>query len=263
MYLPFWKVFFFSVWYYITYGENLLMIRLETHCHTRYSKDSLLLHSLLYMKCRLCHIDAIAICEHNNILGALKFKEYCSKRKNKVFVIVGEEIMTSSGEIIGLYLNEEIPAGLSCDETIDRIISQGGVVYVPHPYDEKRSKTVLSEDCISNNSYRIDCIECYNGRNVDENYGIQQTRIADKYGLVKVVGSDAHTLMEIGRNYMEVKSVPLNSSEFRDVIKNCTFHAKPCIKLAHKGTRVVKLIKMIVKGNFNEIYRVINRKIKK
>ena len=51
------------------------MIRLETHCHTRYSKDSLLLHSLLYMKCRLCHIDAIAICEHNNILGALKFKK--------------------------------------------------------------------------------------------------------------------------------------------------------------------------------------------
>ena len=82
MYLPFWKVFFFSVWYYIAYGENLFMIRLETHCHTRYSKDSLLLHSLLYIKCRMCHIDAIAICEHNNILGALKFKEYCSKRKN-------------------------------------------------------------------------------------------------------------------------------------------------------------------------------------
>ena len=69
--------------------------------------------------------------------------------------------------------------------------------------------------------------------------------------------------MEIGRNYMEVKSVPLNSSEFRDVINGCTFHTKPCIKLAHKVTRVVKLIKMIVKGNFNEIYRVINRKIKK
>lgn len=178
-------------------------------------------------------------------------------------MIVGEEIMTSSGEVIGLYLNEEIPAGLSCDETIDRIISQGGVVYVPHPYDEKRYKTVLCEDCISSNSHRIDCMECYNGRNVDENYGIQQTRIANKYGLIKVVGSDAHTLMEIGRNYMEVKSVPLNSSEFRDVIKSCNFHTKPCIKLAHKVTKCAKLIKMIVKGNFNEIHRVINRKIKK
>lgn len=178
-------------------------------------------------------------------------------------MIVGEEIMTSSGEVIGLYLNEEIPAGLSCDETIDRIIGQGGVVYVPHPYDEKRSKTVLDENCIFSNSHRIDCIECDNGRNVEDYYSVKQTSIADKYGLVKVVGSDAHTLMEIGRNYMEVKSVPLNSSEFRDVIKSCTFHTKPCIKLAHKVTRVVKLIKMIVKGNFNEIYRVINRKIKK
>lgn len=239
------------------------MIRLETHCHTRYSKDSLLLHSLLYMKCRLHHIDAIAICEHNNIQGALKFKEYCAKRNNKVFVIVGEEIMTASGEIIGLYLNEEIPAGLSCDETIDRIKSQGGVVYVPHPYDEKRAKTVLEEACISSNSYRIDCIECYNGRNVEEKYSVMQERIANKYGLVKVIGSDAHTLMEVGRNYMEVDSIPSNSSEFKSVIKGCTFHTKPCIKLAHKVTKCAKLIKMIVKGNFNEIYRVINRKIKK
>ena len=69
--------------------------------------------------------------------------------------------------------------------------------------------------------------------------------------------------MEIGRDYMEVDSIPSNSSEFRDVIKSCTFHTKPCIKLSHKVTKVVKLIKMIVKGNFNEIYRVINRKIKK
>ena len=61
-------------------------------------------------------------------------------------MIVGEEIMTSSGEIIGLYLNEEIPAGLSCDETIDRIIGQGGVVYVPHPYDEKRATLVWTEN---------------------------------------------------------------------------------------------------------------------
>ena len=178
-------------------------------------------------------------------------------------MIVGEEIMTSSGEVIGLYLNEEIPASLSCDETIDRIIEQGGVVYVPHPYDEKRAKTVLSEDCISSNSYRIDCIECYNGRNVEEKYSVMQERIANKYGLVKVIGSDAHTLMEIGRNYMEVDSIPSNSSEFKSVIKSCTFHTKPCIKLAHKVTKCAKLIKMIVKGNFNEIYRVINRKIKK
>ena len=106
-------------------------------------------------------------------------------------------------------------------------------------------------------------MECYNGRNVKDYYSVKQTSIANKYGLVKVVGSDAHTLMEIGRNYMEVKSVPLNSSEFRDVIKSCTFHTKPCIKLAHKVTKVAKLMKMIVKGNFNEIYRVINRKIKK
>lgn len=135
------------------------MIRLETHCHTKFSKDSLLPFTLLYLKCKLCGISCIAITEHNNIIGATKFKEYCRKRKSNLCVIVGEEIMTESGEVIGLYLKKEIPQGLSCKETIAQIREQKGIVYVPHPYDEKRNKTVLKEECIKRFAPVIDCME--------------------------------------------------------------------------------------------------------
>lgn len=236
------------------------MIRLETHCHTKYSKDSMLPFSLLYLKCRLCHIDCIAITEHNNIQGAIEFKKYCEKKKNKLHVIIGEEIMTTDGEVIGLYLKNEIPSGLSCEETIQRICSQGGIVYVPHPYDEKRSKTVLKEECIRNNRSRIACIECYNGRNISDTYGLKQTEIAEKYELTSVIGSDAHTVFEIGRNYMMVDCMPNSPESFKRALENVTFHKEKCLKFCHKITKIVKLLRLLKKGNFNEIYRIIKKR---
>ena len=221
------------------------MIRLETHCHTKYSKDSMLPFSLLYLKCRLCHINWIAVTEHNNIQGAVEFKKYCEKKKSKLHVIIGEEIMTLDGEVIGLFLKEEIPAGLSCDETITRIQKQGGIVYVPHPYDEKRAKTVL---------------ECYNGRNISDTYEMKQTEIAQKYDLNFVIGSDAHTVWEIGRNYMMVNCIPDSPENFKQAIKCATFHKRKCLKFSHKITKMVKLLRMLKKGNFNEIYRIIKKR---
>mgnify|MGYP004517729865 FL=1 len=239
------------------------MIYLETHCHTKYSKDSMLPFSLLYLKCRLCHINWIAITEHNNIQGAVEFKKYCEKKKNKLHVIIGEEIMTTDGEVIGLYLKDEIPSGLSCEETMDKIFSQGGIVYIPHPYDEKRAKTVLKEECIRNNRSRIDCIECYNGRNISDRYALKQTEIAEKYGLTSVIGSDAHTVFEIGRNYMIVNCIPDSPKNFKRALENVTFHKKKCLQFSHNITKVVKLFRIVKKGNFNEIYRIIEKRYRK
>ena len=171
--------------------------------------------------------------------------------------------MTSQGEVIGLFLRDEIPSGLSCNETIDLIKKQNGIVYIPHPYDEKRSKTVLVEECIKNNAYRIDCIECYNGRNISESYGFKQNDIADKYGLTKVIGSDAHTIWEIGRNYMLVDCLPDSPEHFKKAIENAYFHKKKCLKISHKITKLVKFIRMMEKRNFNEIYRIINKRFRK
>lgn len=239
------------------------MIRLEIHCHAKFSRDSLLPFSLLYLKCRLCGINCIAITEHNNIEGAIKFREYCQKRKSDLCVIVGEEIMTESGEIIGLYLQNEISQGLSCEATIAQIIEQKGIVYIPHPYDAKRKKTVLKEECIKKFASVIDCIECHNGRNVSPLYDKKQQEIATKYGIKKVIGSDAHTFWEIGRNYMSVENIPDTPEKFRSAISTATFHEKKCIKLCHQITRVAKLIRIIEKGKIDELYRIVDNRFRK
>ena len=239
------------------------MIKMEMHVHTRYSNDSVMCLWILYIMCRFFKIDCIAITDHNNILGAVAFREFCEKRKNRVKVIIGEEIYTKQGEIIGLFLNEEIEAGLEAAEAISRIRKQGGIVYVPHPYDLKRSNTVLDEDVICSNKEKIDCIEVHNGRNISKSYDIKQLEIAEKYRIRQIIGSDAHTMIEIGRNYVEVGSIPNSASEFAEVLKEAKFKCSNCIKASHHITKVVKVLKMIGRGNFCGVYIIITRRVKR
>src|SRR5690606_3298386 len=95
-------------------------------------------------------IDIVGITDHNEIKGAQEFKKFLEKFGIKV--IVGEEIFSSKGEIIGLFLSEKIEPGMSPRDTMLEIKKQGGLVYIPHPYDEKRYKTVLAEEEIEKNS---------------------------------------------------------------------------------------------------------------
>lgn len=238
-------------------------IKMEVHVHTRFSKDSMLCFWPLYMKCIARNISVIAITEHDNIEGGVKFSEFCRRRGSKVSVIVGEEVFTSQGEIIGLFLKNAVAPGLSPEETIRRIKQQGGVVYVPHPFDLKRSRTVLKESAIAANKELIDCIEVHNGRNVSEDFSTKQLEIARKYGLRQVIGSDAHTLIEAGRNYMIVKSIPHNRESFIQEIDGAEFVAAKCIPLSHKITVIAKLLKLAAGGKFDEIYRLIVRRVKK
>ena len=234
-------------------------MRLETHIHTKYSQDSLLCFWILYAKCRMKKIDYVAITEHNNVDGAHAFKQYCEKRGNKVRVIIGEEIMTDSGEVIGLYLTKQIQQGLSVSDTIEAIHSQNGIVYIPHPYDEKRKKTVLRETEIAAHKEQIDYIECHNGRNISTEYTAKQTEIAEKYGLTKVVGSDAHTFLELGRNYMEIDIEPCDAEHFRTAIAVARLHKANRIKISHTLTKLARVIHLVKRGKWDELYRAIYR----
>lgn len=231
-----------------------------THIHTKYSHDSLLPFFLLYNKCVECGIQYIAITEHNNIQGAKAFQAYCKKRGDRIKVILGEEILTTGGEIIGLYIHECIPAMRTPAETVKLIKEQGGLVYIPHPYDEKRYKTVLKERYISELKDQIDCIECYNGRNFSERYGIEQCRIAEKYGIPKVIGADAHTYFEVGRNYMEM-DVPIdNKKAFLKALQSVSFFPSPCLSFCHILTRLDRIIQFVLKGDFCGLLRIIIKK---
>ena len=235
------------------------MKRIEFHVHTKASKDSLLGAHLLLARCRVRGIDAIAITDHNEVSFALKYKEYF--KKHGVEIIPGEEIFTKEGEIIGLYLKERIKPGLSPEDTIAEIRRQGGLVYVPHPYDVKRAKTVLRPEALARIASQVDLIEKHNVRNIETGYSIKQNAIAEKYGLRKVVGSDAHTFYEVGRNYCLVESV--SRPDLLRELSEAVFVEARCIKFAHTNTKLVKLLKMLGKGDFNGIVGTVKRKLKR
>lgn len=239
------------------------MYKIVTHLHTKYSKDSLMPFYLLYRKCMKNKIDYIAITEHNNLQGALQFKKYCESRNKHLKVILGEEIMTTEGEIIGLYLTREIKPFMTPEETVNEIKKQEGIVYVPHPYDLKRYKTVLREDAIRRLSTQIDCIECHNGRNISKEYDFRQNEIADKYKIKKVIGSDAHTIFEVGRNYM-MSSFSLDTAQdFLEALDTFKFCPSECREWCHQLTRIDRGIKLIQKGDINGFCRAIAKKFKR
>ena len=244
----------------IEMGVNMSSYRILTHIHTKFSHDSILPFFLLYNKCLKSGIQYIAITEHNNIQGAREFQKYCEERGNKLKVILGEEIMTTGGEIIGLYICDNIPAGLSPAQTVKMIQEQGGVVYIPHPYDEKRHKTVLKEKYISELKSQIDCIECHNGRNISGYYDIKQNQIAERYGLLKVIGADAHTYFELGRNYMEMEYPPDNKDHFLKALHSVSLFPCCCLTYCHRLTQIDRIIKFLLKGDFRGLFRTVIRK---
>ena len=232
----------------------------EFHVHTRYSKDSILSFWLIKLMCKIKGINTLVICDHNEVSGSLKYKE--KFKKYNIEIIVGEEIFTIDGEIIGIGLNKKIEPNLTPKETIKQIKEQNGIVYIPHPYDEKRYKTVLKEEQIKLNKKNIDYIEIHNGRNISKSYDIKQNEIAEKYNLTKIIGSDAHTFFELGRNYILTDN-KVTIEELRKKKIKYEFNQKGCIKFAHSWTKVARIIKMVGRGDFNGIYRAINRKCKR
>ena len=233
------------------------LVRAEFHVHTRYSKDSILNGHFILFMCKLKKIKLLAITDHNEIVGAIKYREFL--KRHGIDVIVGEEIMTDSGEIIGLFLTKKILPMQTVEETIKQIKEQNGMVYLPHPYDEKRAKTVLKEEKQKAYKDEIDFVEVYNGRNVSEKYSKKQKEIQEILGIIPILGSDAHTFMEIGRNYMDISYTDIDDfrKNMQTIIKNATFHERKCIKFAHVITKFAKSIKMVERGDFGGLFRIV------
>jgi predicted metal-dependent phosphoesterase TrpH len=168
-------------------------IHADLHIHTEYSKDCTSSVEAVLATARDVGLGAVAIADHNTIEGGLAARELAGK---DLIVIVAEEVKTACGEVIGLFLEEEIPGGLSFEETLSRIKEQGGLVYIPHPFD--RLRTTPSYRVMMDNVYRIDAIETYNARVFHSSFNLNAERFAAKYHLPAGAGSDAHVLPGIG-----------------------------------------------------------------
>lgn len=174
-------------------------MKVELHSHTRHSRDCLLSYDSIIDVCQRRRIGALAVTDHNEIDGAFEMQ-----RRAPFTVIVGEEIFTEQGEIIGLFLTEFIPRGLPAQETVARIKEQGGLVYVPHPFDSYR-KGAVGRETLDLIRADIDLIEVLNARNLREEDDEKAYRYAQEHGLAMAAGSDAHSVGEFGNAYLEME----------------------------------------------------------
>lgn len=169
------------------------MLRVEFHCHTIYSKDSLLRPIELIETCRRKGIDRVIVTDHNRIDGARRAQEIDPQR-----VIVGEEIMTTRGELLTAFVKEVIPARLEPLEAIHRLREQGAFISVSHPFDWQRNGAWKTEDLLEIIPY-VDAIETYNARCLNETPNRMAREFAGEHQLRGTAGSDAHTARELGR----------------------------------------------------------------
>lgn len=168
-----------------------MTLRFDLHTHSKYSSDGVLDPKKIVKTAIKRNLNGIAITDHNTIKGGLKAKEYETKDFK---VIVGSEIMTDQGEVIGLFLSEEVKAN-NLVNVISEIKAQNGIVIIPHPFDEMRHSALYpNEECAS----LIDCIEGFNSRCVLQKYNDKAVEYANKHNLSIVAGSDAHFANEIG-----------------------------------------------------------------
>jgi glycosyltransferase involved in cell wall biosynthesis len=170
-------------------------IDVDLHMHTDHSPDCATPVEVLLATARAQGLDAIAVTDHNEISGALDAAEKASEFGVKV--IVGEEVKTASqGEVIGLFLKERIPRGLTLEDTVARIRAQGGLVYVPHPFD--RMHAVPDYEHLLAILDDVDAIEVYNPRVAIGAFNEEAARFAAKYRILAGAGSDAHVAQGLG-----------------------------------------------------------------
>ncbi|HEX5261478.1 MAG TPA: PHP domain-containing protein, partial [Gaiellales bacterium] len=164
----------------------------DLHMHTNHSHDCATDVEALLDHCIAEGLGAIAITDHNEVSGGLA----AAAMDRPITVIVGEEVKTSQGEVIGLFLRERIERGMSMAETIAAIHDQGGLVYMPHPFD--RMHTIPDPATLLRSLDELDVFEVYNARLLFDSFNADALRFATKYNLVQAAGSDAHVLPGIG-----------------------------------------------------------------
>jgi predicted metal-dependent phosphoesterase TrpH/glycosyltransferase involved in cell wall biosynthesis len=175
----------------------------DLHMHTSWSHDCAVDPADLIMYAEGSGLGAIAVTDHNVFGGALETAELA--REHDLIVIQGEEVKTDGqGEVIGLFLKEEIPRGMSFAETVAAIKEQGGLVYLPHPFD--RMHSIADPATLQRHLADIDLFEVYNARLLFEAYNEEALRFARKYNLTMGAGSDAHVLQGVGTGALRMRA---------------------------------------------------------
>jgi predicted metal-dependent phosphoesterase TrpH len=186
--------------------------------HTCVSKDGALHPAEVIRVAKRKGLDRICITDHNSIEGAL-----AAKKIDPDFVIVGEEILTTAGEILAFFVSEWVPPRLSPEETLARLHAQGAVISVSHPFD--RHRTGWTETLLEILRPQLDAIEAFNARTIHRADNEKAKTFAAVHALPTTAGSDAHIGWEIGAAYLEMPSFA-TAEEFRAGLSQAKIHGQ-------------------------------------
>ena len=211
-----------------------MVLKIDLHMHTSHSPDSLMSPEQVVRRCQEVGLACIAITDHNTILGAIEVQRIAPFR-----IIVGEEIRTLEGEIVGLFLKEDVPKGLSPIETAKHIKDQGGLISIPHPFDRLR-RSVITRSGLEELRPYVDIIEGFNARNTFQAANKKAMDLAGNWGVLVSSVSDAHTTMELGYAYTDVPEWADTPESFKSALSQATLVTHPTTPLIHVLTTLTK-----------------------
>jgi predicted metal-dependent phosphoesterase TrpH len=212
------------------------LIEVDLHMHTDHSPDCATPVDVLLETARDRGLGAIAITDHNEVSGALEARKI-AERMGDIKVIVAEEVKTAEqGEVIGLFLEEKIPRGMTMAETIAAIRAQGGLVYVPHPFD--RFHSVPDYEHLLDIVEEIDVLEVFNPRVALTAFNEEAERFARKYRIVPGAGSDSHVAQGLGSVRVRIHDFD-GPEEFLEAMRDADITRK------HKNLVYVQALKLL------------------
>jgi predicted metal-dependent phosphoesterase TrpH len=194
----------------------------------------------LVAKCVRTGLGCIAVTDHNTIEGALETAHIAL-----FTVIVGEEVGSSGGEIIGLFLKEPVLRGLTPLETVQAIKAQGGLVSIPHPFDVFR-RSVITPKALAEVLPHADIIEGFNARNTFQSANRRARELARERGITVSAVTDSHTPFEVGRTYTELGEFDGTPAGLLRALVDARLETRPVTPFIHLSTRYTKLRKRLL-----------------
>lgn len=211
----------------------------DFHIHTRFSRDSILTEETFIRKAIERGLTHVAITNHNNVEGAIAVRDKVADLglADQLTVILGEEVSTADGEVVGMFLTKTIPRGLSANETADEIHRQGGLVSIPHPFDPFRGSHI-KEGPLRNLAEvgKIDMVEVFNSRVTFQRHNQEAAEFAHRYGIPGIAASDSHSSFEVA---MAFNALPVfeTAEELKALLPENDWHASRSTVFIHATTR--------------------------
>ena len=211
----------------------------DFHIHTRFSRDSILTEERFIEKAIERGLTHVAVTNHNNVEGAIAVRDKVRELglEDRLTVIPGEEVSTTDGEVVGIFLTKTIPRGLSAKETADEIHRQGGLVSIPHPFDPFRSSHI-KEGPLRNLAElgKIDMVEVFNCRVSLQRHNLEAAEFAGRYGIPGIAASDSHSSFEVAMAFNALPAFE-SADELKAVLAHNEWHASRSSVFIHATTR--------------------------